>query len=213
MYNLPYYKEKDQQVLIRFMKEYSFAMLIGCANNIPVATQIPLLIEEREGKLFFTGHFMRHTDHHKAFEQNPNALFVFTGPHTYVSASLYSNTQTASTWNYITVHARGTMLFLDNNSLLKALEKLTDHYEGRHSPASFTNLPKEYVEKLSPAIIGFEVEVKQIDTVYKLSQNRDEPSYQRIIDHLKKGDENARRIADEMKTRKENLFYEKKSAS
>lgn len=206
MYNLPYYKEKDHQVLIEFMRKHSFAMLIGCANNIPVATQIPLLIEEREGKLFFIGHFMRQTDHHKAFEQNPNALFVFTGPHAYISASLYTNTQTASTWNYMSVHARGTMHFLNNEGLVEALEKLTDYYEGDHSPASFSNLPKEYVEKLSPAIIGFEMEVKEIDTVYKLSQNRDEPSYQRIIDHLEKGGADAREIADEMKNRKQKLF-------
>jgi transcriptional regulator len=209
MYNLSYYKETDREVLLQFMRQYSFAMLIGCANNIPAVTQIPLLIEQRAGKLFLIGHFMRQTDHHKALEQNPNALFVFTGPHTYVSASLYSNTQTASTWNYMTVHARGTMQFLDNDGLLEALEKLTDHYEGKESSASFNNLPKEYLEKLSPAIIGFEVEVKEIDTVYKLSQNRDEASYRRIIDHLEKGGEDSQKIALEMKNRKEKLFQHK----
>jgi transcriptional regulator len=207
MYNLPYYKEKDKEILLGFMKQHPFAMVIGCANDLPVVAQIPLLIEEREDKLFLTGHYMRNTDHHKAFEQNSNVLCVFNGPHAYVSASLYTNPLTASTWDYITIHARGKMQFVDNNELLLILEKTTNLFEANeHSPASYKNLPTEYVSKLSNAIIGFEIEVKELDNVYKLSQNRDEPSYQRIIDHLDIGDENAKGIAKEMKLRKNQLF-------
>lgn len=207
MYNLPYYKEKDKQVLLNFIRQHPFAMVIGCADNVPAATQIPLLLEEREDKLFFTGHFMRNTDHHKAFEQNANVLCVFTGPHTYVSASLYSNPQTASTWDYISIHAKGQMHFLDNSALLTILEKTTSLFENNeHSPSSYKNLPKEYVEKLATAIIGFEIEVMEMDNVFKLSQNRDEQSYQRIIDHLGEGDDDAKQIAVEMKKRKQALF-------
>src|SRR5215213_10713565 len=126
MYNLPYYKEKNQQALVQFMKQHPFAMLIGSANDIPAATQIPFLVEEREGKVFLKGHFMRNTDHHKAFEANPNALCIFTGAHSYVSASLYANQQTASTWNYLSVHVRGEINFLGEDKLLKMLEELTN---------------------------------------------------------------------------------------
>ena len=207
MYDLPYYKEKEKEILLSFMKLHPFAMVIGCANDRPAVTQIPLLIGEREEKLFLTGHFMRNTDHHKAFEQNANVLCVFTGPHTYVSASLYTNPQTASTWDYITIHARGKLHFVNNNELLLILEKTTSLFENdEHSPASYKKLPTEYVSKLSNAIIGFEIEVKELDNVYKLSQNRDESSYQRIIDHLGNGNEDAKQIATEMKLRKKQLF-------
>ena len=210
MYNLPYSKEKDKQVLLNFMKQHPFAMVIGCANDLPAVTQIPLLIEEREDKLFLVGHFMRNTDHHKAFEQNSNVVCVFTGPHAYVSASLYTNPLAVSTWDYIAIHARGKMQFVDNEALLTILEKTTKLFENDdHSPSSYNKLPKEYVNKLAPAIIGFEIEVTELDNVYKLSQNRDEPSYQRIIDHLEKGDEDAKQIALEMKSRKEKLFQQK----
>ena len=75
MYNLPYFKENDPQVVLQFMREHPFAVLSGCsAANKPVATQVPLLIEERDGKLFLQGHIMRQTDHHKAFESNPEVL-------------------------------------------------------------------------------------------------------------------------------------------
>jgi len=193
-------------VLLQFMKEHSFGILIGSANNIPAATQIPFLIEEREDKVFLKGHFMRNTDHHKAFEANPNALCIFTGAHSYVSASLYANQQTASTWNYLSVHVRGEINFLGEDKLLKMLEELTNHFEGTTSPSSYAHLPVEYVEKLSKAIICFEIEAKEIDSVFKLSQNRDKESYHRIIQHLEKEDTDAQEIAKEMKKRAEELF-------
>ena len=99
MYNLPYFKEKDQQVVLDFIHQHPFAFIAGCSEDgKPVATQIPVFIDEREGKLFLSGHMMRNTDHHKAFEHNPNVLAVFTGAHTYVSASWYEDKKQGSTW-------------------------------------------------------------------------------------------------------------------
>lgn len=202
MYSLPYFKEKDEKLVKEFIRKNPFAMLIGCVDQNPVATQVPLLIHESEGKMFLKGHIMKNTDHHKAFQSNPNSLCVFTGAHTYVSASWYSNPQTASTWNYISVHARGKIKFLDEQQLIGILKETTGHFENNpYSKASFDQLNEEYVQKLVKAIIGFEIEVDQIDNVFKLSQNRDEESYQNIIRELEKQDPQAREIAEEMKTR------------
>jgi transcriptional regulator len=60
---------------------------------------------------------MKGNDHHKAFLANPNVLVRFYGPHCYVSASWYTNPQQGSTWNYITVHAKGELNFLDDSEL------------------------------------------------------------------------------------------------
>src|SRR5687768_5654901 len=110
MYNLSYFKEDDKQVLLQFLIDHPFAFLTGSnLKGQQVATQIPLLIEERDNDLYLHGHIMRQTDHHKAFVENPQALAVFTGPHTYVSATWYTNPQTGSTWNYMSVHLRGNI--------------------------------------------------------------------------------------------------------
>ena len=48
MYNLPYYKEKDQQVVIDFIHQHPFAFIAGCTEEgKPVASQVPVFIEER----------------------------------------------------------------------------------------------------------------------------------------------------------------------
>ena len=66
MYNLPYHKEQNEQVIKEFVARYPFAFITGCdANNKPVATQIPVFIEEHHGKKILRGHIMKNNDHHK----------------------------------------------------------------------------------------------------------------------------------------------------
>lgn len=205
MYNLNYFKEENKDVVLQFMKANPFAFLSGCdADNKPVATQIPVFIDERDGALFLSGHIMKNTDHHKGFLHNPNVLAVFTGANTFVSASVYADSNQASTWNYMSVYAKGILSFLDHDALLHILKRTTDHFVGNdpHSPSSFDNLPDTYVQHLSKAIIAFEIEVKAIDNVFKLSQNRDEKSYHNIIQSLhERKDAQSEVIATEMEKR------------
>jgi transcriptional regulator len=210
MYNLPYFKEEDQAVVLEFIHQHPFAFIAGCnAGNKPVATQIPVFIESREDKLFLTGHMMKQTDHHRAFEQNPHVLCVFSGNHTYVSATWYENPHQASTWNYMSVHVKGQLRFLDEAGLIEVLRKTSLHFEKQDTGSStvFDNLPEDYRNRLMKAIVAFEVEVEEIDNVFKLSQNRDKESYQHIIEQLSSRDADAQVIAEEMSRRKNDLFH------
>ena len=212
MYSLPYYKENDPAIIKQFIEQHPFAFLAGCnSENNPIATQVPLLFEERKSKIFLHGHMMRQTDHHKAFEKNPNVLCVFTSPHTYVSATWYTDPNQASTWNYISVHAKGKLNFLDGEGLVKVLKKTTLHFENNNSGSStiFDNLPNDYKERLMKAIIAFEIEVENIENVFKLSQNRDEQSFYNIIEKLEESGSDGRYIASQMKQRAAQLFNEK----
>jgi transcriptional regulator len=183
------------------MREHPFVTLCGAdRNGRPVATQVPVFVDEREGQLVLTGHMMRNTDHHLAFrDDNPEVLALFTGPHAYVSASWYTKPEQASTWNYMTVHARGMINFLSREGLMQVLKRTTDHYEHEGSAASFDALDTAYVERLAGAIEAFEILVSEVDHVFKLSQNRDEASHHNIIDQLSAGDELSRAVAEEMK--------------
>ena len=209
MYNLPYFKEEDQEVVLKFMRDHPFVFLTGVnEENKPVATQVPVFIDEKDGKLYLTGHIMRNTDHHKAFEQNRNVLAVFTGPHVYVSGTWYSNPQQASTWNYMSVHVKGSIRFGNEEDLIAILKRLTLHYENNNTASTtiFDNLPSEYTGRLMKAIVAFEVKITSIENVFKLSQNRDEKSFRNIMDKLNEQGSDARFIADEMKKRQQQLF-------
>jgi transcriptional regulator len=209
VYHFSYFKEKDRQAILDFMEENPFAFVTGSnRSGTPVATQIPVLIEERQGELFLQGHLMRNTDHHKAFVENPHALIVFTGPSTYVSASWYSNPQIGSTWNYMSVQVHGQLNFMSEADLIQFMKKLTLKFEKENtkSPTIYDNLPDEFLKKMMPAIVGFEVKADRIENVFKLSQNRDEKSYLNIISRLKQQGGNSALIALEMQKRRADLF-------
>ena len=209
MYNLPYFKEGDQDVVLKFMRDHPFVFLTGVNDESkPIATQVPVFIDEKDGKLFLTGHIMRNTDHHKAFEQNPNVLAVFTGPHVYVSGTWYSNPQQASTWNYMSVHAKGAIRFGNEEDLIAILKRLTLHYENNNTASTtiFDNLPSEYTRPLMKAIVAFEVEITSVENVFKLSQNRDEKSFHNIMSKLNEQGSDGKFIAGEMKKIQQQLF-------
>lgn len=208
MYNSAHFKEEDQLLVVEFMKQHPFAMLIGNKNGRAFATQVPLMIEERDGKLFLLGHFNRKQDHQLVFEENAEALVIFTGAHAYVSATWYENPQNASTWNYSAVHVRGSLSFLNEEGLIDALRKLSLQFENynRQSVTVYDNLPEADVVKMLKAIVGFEIEIASIDHVFKLSQNKDEKSYSTIITKLKERGGEAAAVAKTMEERKDKVF-------
>ena len=211
MYHFSYFKEKDKQELLRFIEENPFAFLTGSfLSGAQVATQIPVLLQEREGELYAQGHFMRNTDHHKAWVENPNALLVFTGPSCYVSASWYSNPQIGSTWNYMSVHIAGEIKFMTDDELQTFMRKLTLKFEkgNTHSPTYYDQLPEAFLSKMMPAIVGFELKANHIENVFKLSQNRDRASYLNIISKLEELGGQSALIAAEMQKRQSGLFPE-----
>lgn len=212
MYNLPYHKENDPQIIKQFIARYPFAFLTGCdQENTPIATQVPVFIEEKNGKNILRGHIMKDTDHHKTFLYNSNVLVVFTGHHTYVSGTWYSNPHIPSTWNYMSVHAKGTIRFLDDHALEDVLRKTSLHFENFNETSStvFDNLSPEFVQRAMPYVVAFEIEITAMDTVFKLSQDRDYDSYKNIIAKLQQQDEAGWVIAAEMERRIHQVFPDK----
>ncbi len=214
MYDLPHHKEKNEQLVREFIDKHPFAFLAGSdPENKPVATQVPVFLEDKDGRKILRGHIMKNTDHHEAFLHNSNALVVFSGHHVYVSGSWYDNPHQPSTWNYMSVHIKGSIRFLDDAGLVEVLRMTTLHFEN-YNPQSetiFDNLDSAFTRKLMQAIVAFEIEVKEIDTVFKLSQDRDAVSYKNIIVRLKDQGESGQAIAAEMVKRTEDVFKDKQN--
>jgi transcriptional regulator len=208
MYKLPEFTEKDMDAVMAFIKAHNFITLIGSNGNTAVATQVPVLLDERDGKIVVRGHIMRKTDHHLAFEQNNNALVLFSGPHCYVSASWYKERNIGSTWNYMTVQARGKMQFTDEAATIQLLDDLTATYEHKQPrPQLVSDLTTEYVSSMVKGIVGFEIALEELHPIFKLSQNRSDESYKNIVAHLEKdNDYGAEAIVGEMIRRRPELF-------
>lgn len=108
----------------------------------------------------------------------------------------------------MSVHVKGTIKFVDELELEEILRITSIHFEKQNEKSTtvFDNLPSKFKQKALKLIVGFEIEIKEMDTVFKLSQDRDEESYQNIIKKLKQQDESGFVIAEEMEKRKKALF-------
>ena len=211
MYHAAHFKEHDEQSVLDFIKTHPFITLIGNDGLRSAATQVPVIISEKGGKITVRGHIMRKTDHHLAFEKNPEVLILFTGPQCYISASWYSQRGIGGSWNYITVHARGRIRLFGDKETLDILTELTHVFEdGRQRPELVENMTPDYIGSHIKAITGFEISIEDIYPIFKLSQNRDDESYRNIVRELEAQEErDAHQIAAEMKKRRQALFADK----
>jgi transcriptional regulator len=78
------------------------------------------------------------------------------------------------TWNYVDVHAYGTVQLVEDAEWLRRfLARLSDRHEARNPVAwQMQELPEAYVETMLKGIIGLDIAVTRLEGKYKLSQNR-----------------------------------------
>ena len=174
MYIPAHFREERDDVLREAMRRYSFATLVTGTEEGVEANHLPLLVE---GDML-SGHFARANPVWKALKPGAEALAIFMGPHFYTSPNWYpSKAQTGKgvpTWNYITVHARGAITLHEDTEWLRGhVGRLADiHEAGQPRPWKLEEAPKDYIEGLLGAIVGFELKITKLEGKWKLSQNR-----------------------------------------
>lgn len=203
MYLTNHFSDAEQADILAFMQSNSFATICGIGiDGFPVATHVPVMISLRENKLFLQAHIMRKQAHTIAFENNKKVLAIFNGPHAYISAQHYEPQNTASTWNYSVVHATGLIHFLGDAELYTMLQNLTAKYEqNADSPSLMHRMSEDYIQSNMKAIVAFEIEVTQLQHIFKWSQNKPSHIQDDIIQHLTKGSLENQLAAEEMKLR------------
>lgn len=203
MYLTNHFSAAEQADILAFMQSNSFATICGIGEDGSlVATHVPVMISLRENKLFLQAHIMRKQAHTVAFEHNDKVMAVFNGPHAYISAKHYEPQNTASTWNYSAVHAKGIIRFLGDTELYTMLKNLTAQFEqDPASPSQMQHMSEDYIQSNMKAIIAFEIEVTQLQHVFKWSQNKPSHIQDNIIQTLAKGSLEEQLAAKEMKKR------------
>ena len=202
MYTPLHFQAKDLKEVRAFIKEYSFAILVSYQDGKPIATHIPLLLVERDGKELLWGHISKANPQWKNIE-NQEVLAIFSEPHTYVSSSWYQDPN-VPTWNYIAVHAYGQASLLEGEQLYQSVADLVEKYEaGNTNRFHLSDLSDQDLKRQLRGIVGLEIKITRLEASFKLSQNRKPQDHQTIIEKLEKqGDEHAVNIAAAMRKNK-----------
>ncbi len=199
MYIPRFNQVSNRAILIEAMKTWSFATLYGPdENGRPMATHLPLVVLDDGAHGVLEGHFAKANSHWKGLAER-ETLVVFSGPHSYVSPSLYVEHQSVPTWNYIAVHAYGTLrIAVGQDEDFSGKDALVKRLIAVHEPAyaaQWNELPENYRAGMLRGIVGFRLEIQQIEGKFKLSQNRPEEDRRNVFAAHAAGDSDRRALA------------------
>ncbi|MDO6819406.1 FMN-binding negative transcriptional regulator [Zobellia sp. 1_MG-2023] len=181
---VPDHHRNDNPSEIRaFLKANSFGILVSQYQNKPWATHIPLELETTEdGKEVLTAHIAKANPQWREFDQNEEVLCIFNGPHSYISSSWYKEEE-VPTWNYIAVHVYGKLKILSEEEVMASMHRLVDKYEANSkNPISLKNMSPHTLKQVK-GVVGFQIEITDIQAQYKLSRTR-EQDHPKIIAEL-----------------------------
>lgn len=187
MYVPSAFRITDEKIISSFIRDNGFATLISTSDSWPLATHIPLDLKRNSaGANVLWGHVSKANPQWKSFVQNQKVLAIFmSSTHHYISSSWY-NHPNAPTWNYISIQVKGIIKLLEGEELWESVRRLTDKYEANsETPVSLDRLPKQVQQQMN-GIIGFEIEMVEVDAAFKLSQNRNDEDFQNILHELEK---------------------------
>lgn len=200
MYIPDLYKNENQAEIEQFLHENGFAILVNQTDGKLWATHIPLVLEQTfDGKQLLVGHVSKLNPQADSFKSNDDVLAIFSGAHSYISSSWYDH-ENVPTWNYLAVHVYGKVKLHSYEQSVSALKRLVDKYEIKsENPVRVEQLSEKTMRE-ARGIVSFEIEITEIQSVKKLSQNRDDKNYKNIISELEKTNENqAIEVANAMK--------------
>lgn len=196
MYTPKHFLGKDRKSAVAFMKRFNFGTIVTSVNEIPVATHLPFIIDERDEEVIIISHFAKANPHWKHIEFHEN-LIIFTEPHAYVSTKHYEKKENVPTWNYISVHAYGRgKIITEQFGIFAVLEKMIDGFEAVYKN-QWNELSMDYRTKMSNGIVAFEIHVNKIESKEKLSQNKKENERNNIISSLSKSQNTNEKIIAE----------------
>jgi transcriptional regulator len=177
------------------MRAYAFAILFGPGADCEgTATHLPLLVRDEGEHGMLEGHFAK-ANPHWAKLAGRETLVVFPGPHSYVSPSLYVQPLSVPTWNYIAIHAYGTLEVVQDDA---CKTRLVEDLIAVHEPGyldTWRGMPDGYRRTMLAGIMGFRMTIARIEGKFKLSQNRAEAERRNVHDVQAAGTDDQRELA------------------
>jgi transcriptional regulator len=181
MYQPPQFQSKDRAQALEIIRAQPLASLISVDDaGLPYVTHLPLHVEERPSTgsgrtdlgLTLLGHCAKPNAHWKYLQARPQAVVTFLGPQAYLSPQIYPDLARVPSWNYVAVHCTVQATLIEEPL---AKDQLLKKLIGDHEPAyaqQWIDLGVEYQHKMLAGIVGFELQVLDLQCTIKINQHR-----------------------------------------
>jgi transcriptional regulator len=178
-----YYREPEGSWMVDLIRTNPLALAVinGSADEGPFATHLPVIpdpemtedwSDDLSGATLL-GHMNRSNPHWAALETGGVVLLVFTGPHGYVSPTVYEVTPAAPTWNFTSVHVHGVVEKIESiEETLGVVQSTVSAFEAEFGAEWDMSESLGYFREIVPAVGAFRVTVSKAEGMFKLSQEQ-----------------------------------------
>lgn len=217
MYNPEIFSEDDVAVLRRWIAENPFGILVTTTDGEMIATHLPFSMVDTDsnGNWKLIGHLAAANRQSRQFDGASQALVIFSGPHSYVSPTLYGTDGQETptwhyagtggdarheepalpTWNYVAVHVYGVPTILQSKR-----EVLAAQIKTHDRSWTLDQLPEDFLKSKEARIVAFEIPVSRVEGKAKLGQRQADDERHRVAAVLERdADEVVRKLARMMK--------------
>ncbi|MFI6339614.1 FMN-binding negative transcriptional regulator [Streptomyces sp. NPDC050535] len=186
------YREPDVSWIVDLLHENPLALMSsnGTPADGPFATHLPVITDPQwEGKpaadlagMPLLGHMNRANPHWAALDTGTVVLLAFTGPHAYVSPSVYDISPAAPTWNFTSVHVHGVVERIETTEeTLGVVQATVQAFEKEFGDSWDMTESLGYFRKIVPAVGAFRVRVTKAESMFKLSQEQRPEVRERVV--------------------------------
>jgi transcriptional regulator len=182
MHVFPRYAATDPKQVADLVRENPFALVVSAVDGVPVATHVPVILEgDTVAGGTLLGHLARANPHWRSWESGPDVLVVFSGPHGYVSPTVYATDPAVPTWDYAAVHVTGRVELIGD--AMDVVERTVEAVESLRTPSwEPTPASRDRFAALLPGVVAFRVHVRTEQSMFKLSQDIDAERHARVRD-------------------------------
>ncbi|MFF4495836.1 FMN-binding negative transcriptional regulator [Streptomyces sp. NPDC001546] len=185
-----FYREPDSSWMVDLIRGNPLALAVanGSPEDGPFATHLPVIFDPAApaptGELpgvTLLGHMNRANPHWAALRTGGVLLLTFTGPHSYVSPTVYEKTPAAPTWNFTSVHVRGTVEKIETTEeTLEVVQATVRAFEEAFGTGWDMTGSLDYFREIVPDVGAFRFTVTGAEGMFKLSQEQREEVRDRV---------------------------------
>lgn len=175
--------QMSEQQSFELLKKHSFGQMITCSNGQITQSYLPFIIDKENNCLY--GHIAKQNKQIETLQSADDCVITFLANDAYISPNWYQSNEQVPTWNYQAVEIKGWATLLDDKGTLKVIDQLSQIHEAQFkTPWMINKLSEKKINAMLKAIIGFRIDISEINGQSKMSQNKGIEDRQGVIDGL-----------------------------
>lgn len=189
MYRPDIFKDEDPGSLRARITAHPLGTLILHRDGTLDANHLPFVLIQDGQEERLQAHIPRANPLSQLTGEHP-VLVIFHGPQGYISPSWYATKaehgKVVPTWNYAATHVHGTLRVVDDAEWVShQIARLTTQQEAAMAaPWSIEEAPADYLQTLTRALVGIEINITGMEGKNKASQNQPTVNQRSVLARL-----------------------------